>query len=627
MNELLVNTSDAVSLKQKIQNIPNISSYNGNINLKTTNKNILTSIGQEIRIGNSDTSINIIGSNIKINDELFEQNKAKEDITFSASDLVNNKFVVLGAKVGEFIVKDNNNYKVITQEKQLTNGTEINLTGFTVTGQWTIIFITDKISSNQNIILTTSDLVNNKYTINNCSIGMFSVLNANNEKIYPSERQSENNVILDFTGIQGDFFTIQFMDNFEKYYLITLAKCSNMGEYLSENSFTMTWVDPQDVQLNGSKLAQWNKTILVRKQGSYPQDYTDGIILATTSRSLQNKNYFRTNGYTDSNRENGITYYYKLFSQTTAGTWNNLDGNKFSGSTNLSWGMIQYFVRAGRGSELFPVGTVFQVEHPQYSTDGHGILFRVVGHDQIPAQNELLQHTMCLDMVGILFNAKFDGTELIYALTEDTTAQTGKTYYVYTDGNYSVLNEGTDWENGDSIPISSWYEKNQDNRIWGSNNFQNSNLLQWANSSGNANEWFVPKTIFDVCFSTYLSKNGFCKNLDPLFLEAVQNAKITTIKSDYDGGGASTLYTKFFPLSQTQVFGTIENNIQENVQLSYYQTTETRIKYFNGYANDWWLRSPNPEYSHTTHMGSYQGLLQWQMDSANYGVSLACIIA
>ena len=59
------------------------------------------------------------------------------------------------------------------------------------------------------------------------------------------------------------------------------------------------------------------------------------------------------------------------------------------------------------------------------------MIFRVVGHDQVPAADETVQHTMCLDMVDCLFQAPYDAPELEYALTEDNITKVGKNYYTY----------------------------------------------------------------------------------------------------------------------------------------------------------------------------------------------------
>ena len=391
----------------------------------------------------------------------------------------------------------------------------------------------------------------------------------------------------------------------------------------------MTWIDPDDVTLNGSVLARWDRTVLVRKEGSYPENPEDGETVAETSRAAATKNQYRTNGFLDKSEE-GKTYFYKLFSQTTAGVWNDSDGNRYPESETMSWGMVQSFVRAGKGPEFFPVGTVFVVDHPEYThEDGTGLWFRVVGHDQMQAQDETLTHSMCLDMVDCLFSASYDAAEAQYALTEDMTAQELKTYYTLDGSTFTALVEGTDYQVGDPVPVASWYEKNLDNRQnYGSNNPVQSNMLQWLNSSGAANQWFTPQTIWDTCKAEFLNRNGFCRYIDPEFLQIVQPAKLITALSKKEGGGSVVHYAKFWALSGSQVFGSVNETIMENTQLEYYQSNSP-IKYTKdtSTAYTYVLRSPSVFDACSQRCVLYLGSLNSYYSANSFGFSPACIIA
>lgn len=136
---------------------------------------------------------------------------------------------------------------------------------------------------------------------------------------------------------------------------------------------------------NGAELARWEKTVLVCKEGSYPESAADGTVVAQTVRAEGTKNAYR-NGFTDAGSRGGSGYCYRLFSQTESGPWNDLAANSFPNEDVFSWGLVQKFVREGLGATKFPVGTVFEVSHGEYShSDGTGLTFRVVGHDQVPA--------------------------------------------------------------------------------------------------------------------------------------------------------------------------------------------------------------------------------------------------
>ena len=413
--------------------------------------------------------------------------------------------------------------------------------------------------------------------------------------------------------------------------MIRLAACSGLGYAITGSGPAFTWVDPDNVVLNGSDLAEWNQTVLVRKQGeNFPTGPADGTILATTSAELGNKNYYRNNNFIDETQAEGATYCYMLFSQTKAGVWNCLDANKYTSGVGLSWGQIQQYVRAGRGADLFPIGTVFYVDHPEYThTDGTGLWFRVVGHDQVPANDENLTHTMCLEMIDVLFAASYDANEPIYTLTPDTTAQAGKSYYVNNNGSYTKLIEGTDYEVGDTIPIAAWYEKNLDGRNNGSNNAAQSNMIQWANATAAANQWFTAQTLWDVCSSGLLNKNGFMRHLDPLFAAAVQPAKLTTAKCTAEGGGSIIHSAKFWPLSMTQVYGSANNGVTENTQLKFYADGGSKIKYAKDTetATTWLLRSPLTGVTYYVYYVQASGASATSNASHAYGFSLACIIA
>lgn len=413
--------------------------------------------------------------------------------------------------------------------------------------------------------------------------------------------------------------------------VIKLAACSGLAFVSTPEGPAFSWVDPDNVVLNESELAEWNATYLIRKEGSsYPADITDGTKVAETTKASATKNYYRDHNFVDTTQEEGKTYSYMLFSQTTAGAWNCLDANKYSSGTGLSWGQVQQFVRAGRGASLFPVGTVFYVDHPEYThNDGTGLWFRVAGHDQVPAQDETLTHTMCLEMVDCLFSNQYDAGESTYALTEDTTAQAGKSYYSLSGSTYTKLVEGTDYEVGDTIPLASWYEKNIDGHNYGSNNVTQSNQIQWFNATGTTGQWFQKQTLWDVCSSSLINMNGFCKHLDPLFLAVVKPAKLTTAKCNAEGGGSITHYAKFWSLSMTQVFGLTNNGITENVHLDYYKNggdKKKTLKDSTSYTT-WWLRSPVTGYAYYVYTVQASGASDYRGANFAYGFSLACIIA
>lgn len=71
----------------------------------------------------------------------------REDIVFTSSSLSNSKLTVENATVGTFAILDNSNSLVIPNMKQVDTSVEIDFTGWTVTGNWTIKFVSNTIVS------------------------------------------------------------------------------------------------------------------------------------------------------------------------------------------------------------------------------------------------------------------------------------------------------------------------------------------------------------------------------------------------------------------------------------------------------------------------------------------------
>lgn len=67
----------------------------------------------------------------------------REDIVFTSSSLSNSKLTLENATVGTFAILDNSNSLVIPNMKQVDTSVEIDFTGWTVTGNWTIKFVSN----------------------------------------------------------------------------------------------------------------------------------------------------------------------------------------------------------------------------------------------------------------------------------------------------------------------------------------------------------------------------------------------------------------------------------------------------------------------------------------------------
>ena len=79
---------------------------------------------------------------------------------------------------------------------------------------------------------------------------------------------------------------------------------------------SLTWEDPADYTEEGYTCT-WTKTIVVRKQGGYPNDIHDGTVVVTTVE----RDKYKTSGYEDTGLTAGETYYYRVFACSADGVY------------------------------------------------------------------------------------------------------------------------------------------------------------------------------------------------------------------------------------------------------------------------------------------------------------------
>lgn len=79
---------------------------------------------------------------------------------------------------------------------------------------------------------------------------------------------------------------------------------------------SLTWEDPADYTEEGYTCT-WAKTVVIRKQGGYPNDIHDGTVVVTTVE----RDKYKTSGYDDTGLTAGETYYYRVFTCNTDGVY------------------------------------------------------------------------------------------------------------------------------------------------------------------------------------------------------------------------------------------------------------------------------------------------------------------
>ena len=173
---------------------------------------------------------------------------------------------------------------------------------------------------------------------------------------------------------------------------------------------------------------------------------------------------------------------------------------------------------------------------------------------------------------------------------------------------------------------------------YGSNNWRESAMRQFLNSAAAAGSVWTPQTKFDRPPSWAANTPGFLRNVDPEFVSVLGNVnKITALNTISDGGGKETKPEKVFLLSRSEVYAGDEAAGGEGSPYPYYKNysdlnaagtgaDKNRIKYRNGAAKTWWLRSPNVGDANSVRYLTTSGALYYNSAYFTYGVAPACVI-
>ena len=402
---------------------------------------------------------------------------------------------------------------------------------------------------------------------------------------------------------------------------VTAPACTDMGIVLATQSVSITWGDPADLMLDGWMGAKVARTVAVMKIGSMPEDYTDGVIVAATSRSPETDTFTLPEGvtfqYLHHYRENvcsitvedSDTVCIKLFTCTMDGIWNDLPTNEYPSYTSYSWGQLAEYAEAGTFLTHMPLGSALDMEHGDYA--GHQWI--VAGQDCFQPKNPATPHHIGLLSRYVLFTAPCDAPETQWALTEDTAAVSGITYGLNIAGSIVTLTAGTDYAVGDTsctyngvtYPISDWYEKNPDaNYANGSNFTPQRNDVQWMKSEGKGGEWFVKQNLWDACNSTLAARNGFLRNLPAAFrnciIECTRTAYVYTSFRTRGVGSSVQFDSKCFPLNLYEIFKTIQGGVTEGKkQLDWFEGGASNVAYLKDgtTASSWWSASAGTVYA------------------------------
>ncbi len=341
-----------------------------------------------------------------------------------------------------------------------------------------------------------------------------------------------------------------------------------------------------------------------------------------------------------------------------------------------TWEGIQKAVRSGIAKDILPVGTQLAVNHSVYGTR----LFDVVAHDYLKSVHDENAHTMTIQQHDLLPSTQFDASEAFYYAETQLAAGTynftlATTYSSWAEGTYQfTLTQPV--PAGGQLAISGYADAamtarqvrsyanrttttatesvaitagsggtnlgtfgeglNHSHRVsYGSNNYKESAMRQFLNSSAAAGSVWTPQTKFDRPPSWQTSMAGYKAGLDQDFLAVVGKVVLpcsaNTIYEAPDSsiakGAKYTLNDEFYLASRAEIFGSHDVN-DDTVLFPFYEGAGNadRIKYRDGSAAIWWLRTLNSGGANYVRLVISDGTVYSGYAVIAYGLAPACTI-
>ena len=334
---------------------------------------------------------------------------------------------------------------------------------------------------------------------------------------------------------------------------------------------------------------------------------------------------------------------------------------------------IQRMVRNGTIGNVMSVGDFFTV-----GINGSNWLFQAAAFDYDVPVNPNFTHSLRLLMYPCFANVAFDSQEAIYYATAELPAgtywfinnRTNKYYsfattqaipaggqvvpvfgaspdYVITQvKTYATQVSTTALETvtatiSDTAPTTGTQltPVNDDARSrWGSNNWMQSAMRKWLNSSA-ASGWWTPSNNYD---RPQLSPTaGFLYNIDPDLLACMGQVRLRTGITTFDNSGtygSADNAEKVFLLSRFEVGLGFQSPVYEapvasdgtvkTTAMPLFTDNASRIKYLGTTARTWWLRSPdaNASYAFSSHVVSPVGATNGSRAYYEVAAVPACVI-
>ena len=355
-----------------------------------------------------------------------------------------------------------------------------------------------------------------------------------------------------------------------------------------------------------------------------------------------------------------------------------------------SWAEVQRMVRDGTAAKVFSIGDQLTCQRGNDT-----LVWDVIGIDHDTPADPQFTHSMTLQLHDcFLTSMQLDATEAFYYAENGLAAGTyhfkidptyDATYNSFKDTGYQftlthavpaggqlcfgwtfntqasaanvtsyasatsttameqvAVSEGADGTNLGTLTAAGDFSNNLNSihRVrYGSNNYKESAIRQWLNSSAAAGSVWTPQTKFDRPPSWVSTAYGFMYGMDADFLAAIGKTHLVVARNPVcDGGGYDEMDDYFFLPSRSEAYGGVEDSgVDEGTAYPYYANysdlsaagtgkDSNRIKYRDGIARSWWMRTPYSGNGHDFRFVYPTGDVANYVANGNHWVAPACNI-
>ena len=152
----------------------------------------------------------------------------------------------------------------------------------------------------------------------------------------------------------------------------------------TRDSISISYSDPDDTIYEGITFSKWEGTMLIRNETRVPEPIEDGVMVFNNTT----RNAYKDTEFQDRSVVFGKTYYYRFFTYSDQGVYNNefqyykVIFTSIPDFQDATWDVIHDVIQAGNAQDFFNIGdTKIITINPCLDMTGGEVEFMIAGFD------------------------------------------------------------------------------------------------------------------------------------------------------------------------------------------------------------------------------------------------------